>query len=331
MAHAFATGWKSLLVLRFLLGLGESFATPAAAKVLSEWIPRRERALCTAVFSTGNFVGAMVAPPLVASVALHAHWSSAFLVTGGSGFALLAAWCVFYGPPEDHWLLSSKERAYILTQRPTAPFAFQRVSTLRLLRHPASLGFFCTRFLTDAFSYFFVFWIPFYLQSERSFSLAKLGLLAWIPYLAADVGTLGGGAASDWLVRRGWAARPARLRLMLIVACLTPLTLVAVRAGPLWIALGLICVVMAAQASWNNNLFTLTQESAPPEHVASVVAVSILGGTVGGSISNVFMGGWVKSEGFVPIFTALGFVHLFAYFILRGFLRRADRLEVVRP
>jgi len=325
MLHALASNWKELLAFRFLLGLGESFATPAAAKVLAEWIPRRERALCTAVFSTGNFVGAMVAPPLVAGLSLRYHWSVAFLVTGACGFFLLAAWWMWYRPPETHPMLTTAERGYILAERGSQPVAFGRVSTWRLLGHPAALGFFCTRFLTDACSYFFVFWIPLYLQTARSFTLAEIGLFAWIPYLAADVGTLGGGAWSDWFVRRGWTPRRARLRLMLISAGLTPLTALAVRAGPAAVCLGLIAVVMAAQASWNNNLFTLTQESAPPQFVASVVAVSIMGGTVGGSISNLFLGGWIHQSGYTPVFTALAFLHLAAFFVVRFALNRADQ------
>ena len=143
--------------------------------------------------------------------------------------------------------------------------------------------------------------------------------------MGADFGTLGGGAISDFLVRRGWNVRQARLRVCLAAACVTPLTLVAVRVSSAGVALTLIAVVMAAQACWNNNVFTLTQESAPPEQVASVVAVSILGGTVGGSVFNLATGPAIKSFGYVPIFTGLGFMHLLAYGILTAALRRGDR------
>jgi len=325
MLHSLATGYHSLIVYRFLLGLGESFATPTAAKVLTEWIPRKERGLATAVFSTGNFVGAMVAPPLVAWLTLSTRWQFSFLATGSLGFLLCGTWLWFYQSPEVHPMLEPEERAYILQERGSLPTRFGPVSTWRLLRHPVSFGFFCTRFFTDAFSYFFIFWIPAYFQSSRGFTLAMIGLLTWIPYLGADVGTLGGGALSDFLVRRGWNVRRARLRVILLAACLTPLTVVAVRVHSAGVAVALITVAMAASACWNNNLFTLTQESAPPESVASVVAVSILGGTVGGSFFNLATGPAIKSFGYVSIFTALGFMHLMAYVILTSALRRGDR------
>jgi hypothetical protein len=100
-----------------------------------------------------------------------------------------------------------------------------------------------------------------------------------------------------------------------------------VRVEAAWLALALVAVIMAAQASWNSNLFTLTQETAPREHVASVVAVSILGGTIGGSLSTLATGHVIKSFGYVPVFTAIGFVHLGAYQIVNWSLRRADRRQ----
>src|SRR5580704_10926685 len=110
VAHSLATGWISLLFLRVVLGLGESFYTPAAARILRDWIPQRERGVCWAVFSTGNFIGAMIAPPLVAWLALHYHWQFSFVITGASGFVLLVVWLWFYQTPERHPGLSAAER-----------------------------------------------------------------------------------------------------------------------------------------------------------------------------------------------------------------------------
>jgi ACS family hexuronate transporter-like MFS transporter len=91
MAHALAAGWLALAACRFLLGLGESFNSPAGVKAIAEWIPRRERGLCMAVFSNGNILGAVIAPPLVSFLAVALGWQWAFLATGAAGFVLLAA------------------------------------------------------------------------------------------------------------------------------------------------------------------------------------------------------------------------------------------------
>src|SRR5712675_623943 len=156
-------------------------------------------------------------------------------------------------------------------------------------------SFFFTRFLTDPFTFFFLFWLPAYLQASHGLTLAKTGMLAWVPYLGADVGALTGGAFSDWLVRRGLDPRQARRRILLVVACLTPLTVVAVRVDSASLAVGLITLVMFLQASWNTNLTTLIIESTPPQHVARVVALTLMGGTVGGGLSTLLTGRVIKN------------------------------------
>jgi len=325
VAHSLAVGWITLLLLRLVLGLGESFYTPAAARVLKEWIPQRERGVCWAVFSTGNFIGAMVAPPLVARLALRYHWQFSFIATGASGFVLLGAWLWFYDSPERHRWLSVAERTVILDGRGPAPAVSENIPTFKLLCQPATLRFFFTRFITDPFTFFFLFWLPAYLQTSHGLTLGKTGMIAWIPYLGADVGALTGGAVSDWLVRRGVNPRLARRRSMLVVACLTPLTLVAVRVDSASLAVGLITVVMLLQAAWNTNLTTLIIESTPPQHVARVVALTLMGGTIGGSIATLLTGRAINTFGYVPVFTILGFIHLAAYTVMSAGWRSADR------
>ena len=321
IAHSLATGWISFLMLRIVLGLGESFYTPAAARVLRDWIPQRERGVCWAVFSTGNFIGAMIAPPLIAWLALHYHWQFSFVITGASGFVLLGVWLWFYQSPERQPRLSAAERTRILHGRGSNTVAQENISIVRLLSQPAVRSFFFTRFLTDPFTFFFVYWLPAYFQTAHGFSLAKTGMMAWIPFLGADLGALTGGAVSDWLVRRGTDPSVARRRILFVVACLTPLTLVAVRVGSAQLAVSLITLVMFLQASWSTNLTTLIIESTPPQHVARVVALTLMGGTVGGGLSTLLTGHVIKNLGYIPVFTALGFTHLTAYALMSISLR----------
>ena len=322
VAHSLATGWISILILRVVLGLGESFYTPAAARVLRDWIPQRERGVCWAIFSSGNFIGAMIAPPLVAWLTLQYHWQFAFVVTGGSGLLFLVVWLWFYNSPDRHPRLTDAERTVILHGRGLNAVSQENISVFRFLSQPAVRSFFVTRFLTDPFTFFFLFWLPTYLQTSRGFSLTQTGMMAWIPYLGADLGALTGGAVSDWLVRRGWDPRTARRRILFAVACLTPLTLVAVRVGSPQLAVGLITLVMFLQASWNTNLTTLIIETTAPQNVARIVALTLIGGTLGGGLSTLLAGHVIKNFGYIPVFTALGFVHLTAYALMSLGLRR---------
>ena len=316
MLHAAAVGWMSLAAFRFLLGLGESFSSPAGVKAVAEWTPMRERGLSMAVFVNGNTVGALVAPPLVAFLTLHFGWRWSFIVTGGAGLVLLAVWLRHYDSPQRHPRLSAEERDYILANRGSSGPAGKTLSMWQLLGHPLCLAFFAMRFLTDPINFFFAFWLPDYLQQERGFSLALVGLVAWLPYLAADVGGPSGGAMSDWLVRRGWPAAKARLGLMLLSTCLSPLAVLAVHTHVTWLMIALIAVVLAAQASWMCNQLTLISESVNRENLATLLALSAMGGSLGGIASTLLAGRLISSVGYVPVFTGLGFLHLTAFTIV---------------
>ena len=325
MLHAAAAGWFTLCVCRFLLGLGESFNSPAGVKAISEWIPLRERALSMAVFSNGNIFGAILAPPVVGFLAIQFGWQWGFIGTGVAGFALLALWWRFYEHPERHRGITDGERTYIREQLATAAPAAPPQSMWSLLRHPLCLGFFVARFLTDSTTYFFSFWLPDYLQHSRGFSLAMLGLVGWIPFLAADVGGPGGGALSDWLVRRGWKSRRARLTMMAVAAGIMPLAGVAVRIETTWIALALIALLLAAQSCWMANQLTLISESVTRENVGTLLALTAFGGSLGGILSNLATGRVLDAYGYVTVFTALGALHVSAFVVLLWSLQRTSR------
>lgn len=321
MLHAVAAGWVALAVCRFLLGLGESFNVPGGVKALSEWIPPRERGLSTAIFSNGFMVGAMIAPPLVSLVAIRFGWQWAFLVTGAVGFLLLIVWWRFYDAPEQQRSLSAQERAYILSQR-GANESMPAASVWQVIRHPYCYGLLVARLLTDPLPYFFTFWLPEYLKSSRGFTLAMIGLLGWIPFLAADVGGPGGGALSDYLVRRGWDTQRARLRVMLVAACVMPLAAVAVRTSSTWVSLALIALLLGAHSCWIANLLTTASEVFSRHQVGTVVGLAGMGGSIGGIISTLLTGRIIASYGYVPVFTALAFFHLAAFLFLTGALKR---------
>lgn len=321
MLHALAAGWIALAVCRFLLGIGESFTAPGGAKAVSEWAPKRERGLSMAIFSNGFLWGAILAPPIVSLIALRFGWQAAFLITGAVGFIWLAVWWAFYDAPENHKSITAEERAYILKERDSGAESAP-ATLLQLIRHPYCYGLFVARLLTDPLPYFFTFWMPEYLQSSRGFTLATIGLFGWIPFLAADVGGPGGGALSDFLVRRGWKPRQARFRVMLGAACMMPLSLVAVYTNSTGLSLALIALLLGAQSCWGVNLLTATSEVFPRSQAGTLVALSAMGGSIGGIISTLMTGQIISRYGYVPVFTVLGFLHLSAYLFLTLVIRR---------
>ena len=326
IGHAAIAGWLSLAAVRFLLGIGQSFNAPGGMKGIAEWIPRRERGLCAAVFSNANSLGAVLAPPCVGALAVWLGWRAAFAITGALGFVLLAVWWRTYRVPEEHPGLTTEERAYILADRTRATEPPAAVSYRAILRDPLCRALCGIRFITDPFSYFISFWLIDYFRTVRGFSLETIALLGWLPFLASPLcgGPLGG-ALSDWLVRRGVDARTARMRLMLVAACLMPLALLAVHTEHVWVALAISFVLVAANACWNVNKLTLASELVAREQVASIVSLGGMLGSIGGMVSTLLSGKLIATVGYVPVFTVLGFLHLTAFAILALVRARVTR------
>ena len=324
MGHAAVVGWLSLAGARFLLGLGQSFNTPGGMKALAEWVPQRERGLSSAIFSNANSLGGVLAPPIVATLALWLGWRWAFVITGASGFILLLVWWRTYERPEKHPGLSETERAEILAGRslvkapPTGPVAAEApVSYWAILRDRRCFSLCAIRFITDPFAYFMSFWLLDYFQTVRGFSLQTVALLGWIPFLASPLfgGPLGG-AMSDWLVRRGIEPRVARLRLMFTAACVMPLSILAVHTDLTWVAMAVVTLLVAANGCWSVNKLTLASELVPRSQVASLVSLGGIAGSIDGIISTLLAGRLIATVGYVPVFTGLGFLHLTAFALL---------------
>lgn len=280
-----------------------------------------------AMFSNGNVLGFLLAPPLLAALTHYVGWRWAFLTTGLLGLILLAVWWRQYETPDVDSRLSNVERTMIIAGR--APIeGKQRKRTMRqLLISPICLGFFLTRFLTDSISYFFTFWLPDYFVHARGFTLGLIGLIGWIPYLAQAIGNIAGGSFSDRLIRSGWEPGRSRLALMLAAALLMPLANLAVRTDYLWMAVGLVGVLLAAQGCWMVNILSLVSESVAPENVTTLLALSALGGSVGGMISSLMVGRAIKAFGYVPVFSVLSAVPLTAFSVLafsRVIARRSE-------
>jgi ACS family hexuronate transporter-like MFS transporter len=311
--HGAATGWVGLAVCRILLGLGEGFGPVGGVKVIGEWVPKHERALAMGIFSNGNIVGAVLAAPLVVFLQLHFGWRSALIITGFAGLFWIALWRRFYTPPAQSRYASPVELD-ILTKQSVVPGP--AAATVRIWALPITYGVFVARLLTDMLPLFFAFWLPEYLHRVYHADIALIGAVAWIPYLAADLGGLGGGALSDLFVRHGMTTKRARMSALMIAACITPLAAVAVRSRSLAVALTCIAFVLAAHSLWIVNLFTLITENVPAQITARVTGISGVGGSLGGIAANLAVGVLVPKFGYKPVFTVLGFVHTISFALL---------------
>ncbi|HEY4356819.1 MAG TPA: MFS transporter [Acidobacteriaceae bacterium] len=311
--HSSASGWVGLAVCRILLGLGEGFGPVGGVKVIGEWLPRKERAFAMGIFSNGNIVGAVLAAPLVVFLQLHFGWRIAFVVTGLCGALWILLWLRFYQPVKRSPYVSAQELETITSGQNTAAASGEAT---RIWSLPITYGVFIARLLTDMLPLFFSFWLPEYLHRVHHASTAMIGAVAWMPYLAADLGGLFGGALSDLFVRKGMKTRRARMLALFIAACFTPLAAVAVRVSSMGVALACIACVLAAHSLWIVNLFTLITETVPAQITARVTGISGVGGSLGGIAANLAVGQVMPKFGYKPIFTTLGCVHGISFVLL---------------
>ncbi|HEX6821153.1 MAG TPA: MFS transporter [Candidatus Sulfotelmatobacter sp.] len=212
MLTSFARGFYSFATFRFLLGAGESANWPAATKAVSEWFPKRERALATALFDSGSSIGGAIAPFLVLWIYFRWGWRPAVAVPGALGFLWLIAWRLLYHPPEVHSRISQSEREMIAADKHEADSA--QAGTVRprwrdLLKIPQTWGTIIAKTFTDPVFFFITEWFPIYLVA-KGIEL-RTGLTAvWIPFIAADLGSFFAGWLSGYLVRRGMSLGWAR-------------------------------------------------------------------------------------------------------------------------
>jgi ACS family hexuronate transporter-like MFS transporter len=313
MAHAFARGLASLSIFRFILGLGEAGNWPGAAKTVAEWFPIRERAFGMAIFNSGAAIGSVIAPPLIVWLSLTYGWQTTFIVTGSLGFAWLVLWLLFYQTPDRHKWLSKEELELIRegqrTEAPLGSISTELAEAPRwreLLRYRQVWAIILARFLTDPVWWLYISWLPLYLANARGFSLVKIGLFAWVPYVAADAGSLFGGWMSGYLIGRGWSVDRSRKIVILIAGLLMPAGIFAAFAHDAMVALALIGVVLFGFQVWINNVQTLPSDFFSDKAVGSVAG---LGGTGAGIGSMIFMlsTGWVVDHfSYVPVLVVAG-------------------------
>jgi ACS family hexuronate transporter-like MFS transporter len=292
MLHAAAGSVAGFAFMRALLGLGEGGNFPAAIKATTEWFPRRERALATGIFNSGANIGAVFAPAIIPPLALALGWRSAFVIIGAIGIVWMMFWLTLYRPAD-----AATQAAFEDAEPAHADTGTGSPGWGVLIRKRQTWAFLLGKFLTDPVWWFYLFWLPKWLNEARGMDLQHIGLPLVCIYALTTIGSIGGGWVSSTLLQRGWNVNRARKTAMLLCACcVLPIAFVS-RVDNLWIAVVIIGLAAAAHQGWSANLYTIVSDLFPQRAVASVIGIGGMAGAFGSVLFSEVIGQVLQRTG----------------------------------
>lgn len=271
--HALAVSVTGFCLARALLGLAQGGHFPGAVKCVAEWFPTEERAMATGFFNSGSNVGAMVAPFIVPWLAIQYGWQTAVVILALLGGVWMIAWGLLYKTQE--------QGAEDVGEQHAAPVS---ISWLELLSYRPTWAFALANFLVSPFWWFYLFWVPPFLNERYGMDIHQMGWPLVVIYSMATVGAIGAGWLSEFLMKRNWSVNKARKVALLSCAVCTVPVFMAAQCQSVWLAVGFIALAAAAHQGFSSNLFTLVSDTMPKQTVSSVVGIGGMAGSIGGML-----------------------------------------------
>jgi MFS transporter, ACS family, hexuronate transporter len=274
------------MISRAVLGFGEAGNFPAAIKATAEYFPKKER---SGIFNSGSNVGAILAPLTVPWIAVNWGWQSAFIIIGAIGFLWMFFWFVLYDKPNKQKRLSATELAYINQEDVSnneleTDSNITKTSWTKLLGYKQTWAFVFGKFMTDGIWWFFLFWLPKYLEAQFGLEKTEITLPLAVLYSMTMVGSICGGWFPMYFIKKGHNAYEARMKAMFIIALFPLVVLLAQPLGHIsfWIPVVLIGIGASAHQAWSANIFTTVSDMFPKKYIASVIGIGGMAGGLGG-------------------------------------------------
>jgi MFS transporter, ACS family, hexuronate transporter len=342
MLSPVAVGLKSFAGIRFLLGAGESGNWPAATKTVSEWFPKQERGLATALFDSGSSIGGAIAPFIILPIYFRWGWRPAFVVPGLLGIVWIILWQRLYQTPELHPRLGADERAIIrsdddLALRSTSP-ATRSLGWRGLLKLPQTWGTIIAKTSTDPVWFFVTDWFPIYLVA-KGITLQNGLIAVWIPFIAADLGNFFGGGSSGYLVKRGWPLGRARKAVVIFGGIGVTMLIPTIFSTNIYVITLRFAVATFCYASFTTIANVLPSDLYYSDSVATVSGFSGTGAGIGTIIAFKLIGYFsdarraTGTHTFDPIVIIAGLVPFAGMLMVLLLVRnsRATKEGLVRP
>jgi MFS family permease len=196
------TGLITLIIVRFLFGVGEAGALPTMSGVISHWLPVNELSRGLSVSLLGQIAGAALAPLIVVPIAVQLGWRATFFINGLIGVLwVLVCWYWFRNNPSEMKGIRDEERKYIETNRRLSSHN-AKLAWKKIVGNRSMLALVTSFFCSQWGMYFFIGWLPVYLQKGRDFSESSMKMMTSLIFVPAIVISLAVGALGDFLVRK---------------------------------------------------------------------------------------------------------------------------------
>lgn len=326
------------MISRAVLGFGESGNFPAAIKATAEYFPKKERSLATGIFNSGSNIGAILAPLTIPWIAVNWGWQMAFILIGAVGFIWMLFWYAFYERPDKQKRLSEEEYNYITLadgddkEVVATSVENEKVSWFKLLGYRQTWAFVFGKFMTDGIWWFFLFWLPKYLEAQ--FGMVKTDIVFPIAvlYSMTMVGSIGGGWFPVYFIKKGYNPYEGRMRAMFIIALFPLVVLLAQPFGDVsfWIPVLLIGVGASAHQAWSANIFTTVSDMFPKKAIGSIVGIGGMAGGLGGVLVTKLGGalfdyydslGHIQT-GYTIMFALCATAYLIAWLVMKSLVPR---------
>ncbi|MDR1414708.1 MAG: MFS transporter [Odoribacteraceae bacterium] len=338
------------ILCRFVLALGEAGNFPAAIKATAEYNPKRDRAFSTSIFNSGATIGAMIAPACVLYIADSFGWEASFLLIGLLGFIWMGFWTFLYKKPGENPRVNSAELAYINSDEPVAataatPAPSRKLTFLDCFKYKQTWAFAFGKFMTDGVWWFYLFWMPKYLQSVFHLEKTAQVLPLTVLYTIVMLSLVGGWLPSYFIDKKGMNPYAGRMRSMLIFAFFPLLALFAQPLGgySYWLPVILIGVACAAHQAWSANIFSTVGDMFPKTSIATITGIGGMAGGVGsfiiqmgagklfdhaGQTNMTFLGFQGEPAGYFILFIVCAIAYLIGWAVMKTLVPRYKVITV---
>lgn len=329
IAHAGAGSWLHMALLRFGMGASEAAATPANAKTIGEWFPKSERPVAAGWAGVGFSIGAMLAPPIIYFAHASFGWQGAFMFTGFLALLWVVLWWTFYHNPDKHPNLSKEELAFIQqdNEAPAVKLPFLKALGT-VAKNKRFYGIAIPAFMAEPAWAVMSFWVPLYLSKTYGMDLKQIALFAWLPFLAADLGSVASGYLTKLYVRLFGCTRVNSIVASSVSGAFLMLSLavMAFTNNP-YVAIAMISIGGFGHQIISCMLSALVVESFDKGQMATVNGMRGSAAWIASFLFSLIIGVTADKIGFNPLFIAMGFFDLIGAVFLVAFIaeRRAKR------